>query len=126
MNIARFVIYLAIAFFLLYGVAFSIFPAKMAMLITQSQPDGGSPTIDFRATYGGLNIAIGLTLIYLYAIKHIRACLIITIIVLLSMAVTRSLGFVLDGSGNTLMMLFLVLEVLGSMLAFVALRRVND
>ena len=123
MNLERFVIFLAAGFFLLYGLAFSLVPETMAIFITGSAPTGISALVDFRATYGGMTIAVGLALCYLYAIAQVRACLAIVAMVLLSMATTRTIGLVVDGSGNFLMYLYLVLEILGGVLAIVAMRQ---
>ena len=123
MTFERFVIYLAAGFFLLYGLAFTLAPVAMSTLVTGSAPAGVSAMVDFRATYGGMTIAVGLALFYLHAIKQNRACLVIVMIVLLSMAASRTLGLIVDGSGNVFMYLYLVLEVLGSALAGIAMRR---
>ncbi len=122
MNLNQFVIFLAAAFFLLYGLAFSLMPTTMALLITDSELNGNAALIDFRATYGGMTFAVGVLLCYLYSIRQLRACLVITIIVLLCMAVTRGIGLLVHGPGNFLMYLYLVLEILGSALALIAMR----
>ena len=122
MNLERIVIFLAAGFFLLYGLAFSISPENMAQIITGSKPAGVSALVDFRATYGGMTIAVGVSLFYLYSIHQARACLAIVVIVLLGMAATRAIGLFVHGSGNLMMYLFLVLELLGSGLALIAMR----
>ncbi len=122
MNLERFVIFLAAGFFLLYGVAFSISPETMARIITGAKPAGISALVDFRATYGGMTIAVGVSLFYLYLIHQARACLVIVVIILLSMAATRTIGLFVHGSGNLAMYLYLVLELLGSALAAIAIR----
>lgn len=122
MNLERFVVFLAAAFFLLYGLAFSLIPESMAIIVTGSQPEGASAIVDLRATYGGMTIAVGLTLFYLNSIRQVRACLVIVIIVLLCMAITRTIGLLVEGSGNFSMFLYLVLEIAGSALAVFALR----
>lgn len=123
MNLQRFVIFLAAIFFFLYGLAFSILSVEMALLVTESKPQGASALIDFRATYGGMTMAVGLALFYLYSIHQIRACLVIVILLLMGMALTRTIGLVVEGEGNTFMYLYLVLELLGSAIAFYAMRR---
>ena len=122
MNLERIVIFSAAAFFLFYGIAFSILPGDMALLITGSEPRGESALVDFRATYGGTTMAVGLALLYLFSIEQPRACLVIVIIVLMSMALTRAIGLFVDGPGNFLMTLYLVFELLGSALAAIAMR----
>ncbi|MEM7099003.1 MAG: DUF4345 family protein [Pseudomonadota bacterium] len=116
------VIYLSAGFFLLYGLAFSFFPIAMTNLITQGELLGASAQVDFRATYGGMTLAVGLTILFLYRIGQARASLVVVILVLLAMAVTRTIGFVLEGSTNTLMYVYLILELAGSGLAFLALK----
>lgn len=123
MSLQKFVIYLAVGFFLLYGVAFSIAPIAMSTLVTGSAPTGTSAIVDFRATYGGMTIAVGLILLYLSAIGQSHASLVSIIIVLLGMAVPRTLGFILDGRANGLMYVYLILEIGGSALAWLALKR---
>lgn len=94
----------------------------MALFVTGSAPDGVSALVDFRATYGGMTFAVGLLLFYLLFIEQLRAALVIIIMVLLSMALTRAAGLLVNGSGNAFMYLYLVLEVLGSALAGMAMR----
>ncbi|MEM7359904.1 MAG: DUF4345 family protein [Pseudomonadota bacterium] len=125
MTLERIVIILTASFFLLYGLAFSLVPVNMALAITGSEPQGISALVDFQATYGGMTVAVGLTLFYLYSMGQGRACLVIVIIVLLSMAATRSLGLEMHGPGNFLMYLYLALELLGSALATIALRGIS-
>ena len=122
MSLERFIIFLTAGFFLAYGLAFSVSPEMMAQLVTDSAPVGVSALVDFRATYGGLNMAVGIALCYLYATGQARASLVMIIVVLLSMAATRSIGLLLQGSGNVYMYLYLVLELLGSAMAAVAMR----
>ncbi len=122
MTLTKLVVYLSAAFFVCYGLAFSFNPGFMAALVTDSVVDGASAKIDFRATYGGTTLATGLIILYLYSIKQHRPCLIAIICVLMCMAITRTLGFAIDGSGNAVMYVYLLLELLGSLLAFLALR----
>ena len=126
MNFQTFVIYLAAGFFLLYGIAFTIDPGEMARLVTGGGPDGVSALVDFRATYGGMTVAVGAMLFYLHAIDQIRPSLVIVVMVLSCMAITRSIGLYADGEGNFLMYTYLVLEVVGSGLALLALRLIQD
>ncbi len=123
MNFQKFVIYLAAGFFLLYGLAFSIAPTAMALLITGAELQGTSAIVDFRATYGGMTIAVGLIMLYLSKIGHTQASLIAIILVLMGMALTRTLGFIVDGRTNLLMYVYLGLELVGSVLAWLALRK---
>ena len=77
MNLERFIVVLAAGFFLLYGLAFSIAPAAVALFVTSSAPTGASALVDFRATYGGMTLAVGVAIFFLYAIGQVRACLMV-------------------------------------------------
>ncbi|MEP4485578.1 DUF4345 domain-containing protein [Marinobacter alexandrii] len=123
MYIQSLVIYVAATFFLLYGLAFTISPEGMAVLVTQSKPVGTSALIDFRATYGGMTVAVGLALIYLHRINQTRPGLIIVILILMGMAVARTAGFLMDGAGNSIMYVYWGLEIAGSALALYALQK---
>ncbi|CAH1539332.1 conserved membrane hypothetical protein [Vibrio owensii] len=115
---SKLLVYLTALFFLLYGAIFAVFPVDMANLITGSSPNSTSATIDFRATYGGAQFAIGLALILVLMIKQdVTLALIIVAITLLSMAFGRLIGILLDGQPNTLMYVYLVAELLFGSLA---------
>ena len=122
MTLQAFVAYLAAAFFVFYGLAFVIAPNAMAALITGNVIDTPSGLIDFRATYGGMAVAVGLLIYFLYRKQQVVGAMNATAIVLFCMAAARTLGFVLDGSPNVLMILFLVLEIAGGLLALFARR----
>ena len=106
---ARLLIYATAVFFVFYGVAFSLLPIDMAVLVTGSSPDTPSGLIDLRATYGGLSIAVGVLLLMLGA--HPKFGLLATSIVLLSMAASRLLGMALDGTPNAIMYVYLAAEL---------------
>ncbi|EPR4994975.1 DUF4345 domain-containing protein [Vibrio navarrensis] len=115
---SKLLVYLTALFFLLYGAIFAVFPLEMANLITGSSPNSTSATIDFRATYGGAQFAIGLALILVLKIKQdVTLALIIVAITLLSMAFGRLIGILLDGQPNTLMYVYLVAELVFGLLA---------
>mgnify|MGYP000847613113 CR=1 FL=1 len=115
---SKLLVYLTALFFLFYGAIFVVFPIEMANLITDSSPNSTSATIDFRATYGGAQFAIGLALILVLKIKQdITLALIIVAITLLSMAFGRLIGILVDGQPNTLMYVYLVAEFVFGLLA---------
>ncbi|MFH4723965.1 DUF4345 domain-containing protein [Vibrio diabolicus] len=115
---SKLLVYLTALFFLFYGAIFAVFPVEMANLITGSSPNSTSATIDFRATYGGAQFAVGLALILVLKIKQdVTLALIIVAITLLSMAFGRLIGILLDGQPNTLMYVYLVAELLFGSLA---------
>jgi len=106
-------------FFVLYGAAFIAFPMEMATLITDDSPSTPSGLIDFRATYGGMSIAVGVTILILAArAESIQLSLLVTGIVLFGMAIGRGLGIVLDGSPNIIMVIYLGAELVFGGLAF--------
>ena len=115
---SKLLVYLTALFFLLYGAIFAVFPVEIANLITGSSPNSTSATIDFRATYGGAQFAVGLALILVLKIKQdVTLALVIVAITLLSMAFGRLIGILLDGQPNTLMYVYLVAELLFGSLA---------
>ncbi|HHF2874144.1 DUF4345 domain-containing protein [Vibrio harveyi] len=115
---SKLLVYLTALFFLLYGAIFAVFPVEMTNLITGSSPNSTSATIDFRATYGGAQFAVGLALILVLKIKQdVTLALIIVAITLLSMAFGRLIGILLDGQPNTLMYVYLVAELVFGSLA---------
>ncbi|EPB0666921.1 DUF4345 domain-containing protein [Vibrio alginolyticus] len=115
---SKLLVYLTALFFLLYGAIFAVFPVDMANLITGSSPNSTSATIDFRATYGGAQFAIGLALILVSKIKQdVTLALIIVAITLLSMAFGRLIGILFDSQPNTLMYVYLVAELVFGLLA---------
>ncbi len=126
MTLAKFVVLLAAAFFLFYGLAFTAAPGAMSLMVTGAEPEGVSALVDFRATYGGMTVAVGVAMFYLYSIGQVRVCLIVVAMVLLGMAAGRSLGMLVDGPGNFLMTLYLVLEIGGAALALYAMRGLEN
>ena len=117
-RIASAVVWVAGLFFVLYGLAFTLAPYDMAAWVTGDAPGTPSAAIDMRATYGGMSVAVGLTILLLgLRAATVSLALLITAIVLLAMAATRLLGIALDGSPNGLMLLYLVLEVVGAAVA---------
>lgn len=108
--------------FLAYGIAFTFFPNTMSVVVTGSEINGVSALIDSRATYGGMSVAVGLVILYLKSTNQIRQCLVVIVVVLVSMAATRMVGFFLDGRGNQLMYIYLAIEIIFSGLALFALK----
>ena len=123
MSLQTLVIVLSAGFFACYGLAFSLSPAAMSLLVTGAEPTGASALVDFRATYGGMSLAVGITVYYLHAIRQSHAALVVTIMVLMCMAATRTVGLMVEGSGNVLMYVYLALELLGSALAYIAMKQ---
>jgi uncharacterized protein YjeT (DUF2065 family) len=120
---ARALLWLNSVVFVLYGVGFALFPESASQFVTGSAPLSTSGLIDMRATYGGLCLAAGVVFALLARdAATIRTGLVVLVIVIGGMAASRALGFFLDGSPNTLMVLYLATEVLVLLLAIWALR----
>lgn len=117
MSLASIVVWLAGATFILYGCAFAIQPHDMAYLTTGLDPDTVSGLVDIRATYGGMTVAVGIIIIYLKQRVSVQHSLLAVSLVLLCMAITRGMGFILDGQTNALMYLYFAAEILGAALA---------
>ena len=121
-GIDKLVIFLTAYSFLVYGLAFALLPLTMAQLTIELSPVNASTFVDIRATYGGTNMAVGLFMLYLAHSKQRKACLVFIVVVLLVMAITRTLGLLLHDNENAFMYVMLVLELLGSALAAAILR----
>ncbi|NKC00320.1 MAG: DUF4345 domain-containing protein [Pseudomonadales bacterium] len=127
MKLAKLVLWAGAGFFLIYGLIFSIFPSSFSDLVTGSSPNSVSGIVDFRATYGGMTLAVGLALAL--AARHpsgVKLGLWGFVILMLGMACARSIGIVVDGMPNTLMFVYLVGELLSAGLAWFALTRLDD
>jgi len=110
---AKFLVLATSAFFLLYGLAFTILPEQFSMLVTQSVPQSPSGLIDFRATYGGMTMAVGALLaLTTQTPAMLRLGLRSVAIILLLMAAGRTVGLVLDGAANSLMYIYLAAELI--------------
>ena len=116
-------LWLNVAFFVVYGLLFVFVPELVATTITGSAPQGSSSMIDFRATYGGMTIAVGLVLAALARDPALHATgLNSVLVVMLCMATGRTFGIVLDGDPNGWMWLFLAGELATAAAAFLSLR----
>jgi hypothetical protein len=109
---AKILVFSTSLFFVFYGVAFTLFPAEVASIVTGAAPSTSSGLIDMRATYGGMSVAVGLTLLLLAAQRDsMYLALKVTAVVLLCMAASRMLGMLTDGDSNTFMVIYLVAEL---------------
>ena len=95
--LARLVAYLTGGFFLIYGASFALSPNAMLGLVTQYEIAGSSALVDFRATYGGLQLAVGVLILYLFQGGQVRTSLIASAAILFTMALFRSIGLASDG-----------------------------
>ena len=120
MKFSSIVCYLSAAFFVFYGLAFAVQPLLMMSLTTGVESATASSLVDVRATYGGLSIAVGVAMVFVYHRVSVTHCMNLIALVLLCMAAARGLGFLLDGPANALMVVYFVAEILGAGLALIS------
>lgn len=94
MRVDRFIIGLSSGLLLLAGCAYLVVPDVLVSHIgIQSSAEG---LADIRATYGGLQIALGLVLIWcLWREERTEFALVLMLVALLSISVSRGLGMFL-------------------------------
>lgn len=109
--------------FALYGIGFVAAPAALFEFVTGGLLAAGSVAIDVRATYGGMSIGAGALLIVLSRRDStLQAGLTGVALLMLSMAAGRSVGMIVDGSANTVMVVYLALEIVAAAIALRGLR----
>ncbi len=107
---SKLIVVLSAILFVAYGFGFALAPGYVSQAVTGSMPSSASGLIDMRATYGGMSIAVGVLLLLLSR-SDLRQGLIGVLLLMLCMAVARAYGILTDGTANTLMYAYLVLEV---------------
>lgn len=101
------------ALFIGFGIIFTFSPVYFTDILTGTSPGTPSAMIDLRANYGGMAFGIGTFLIICARnAATVRLGLILAIIVTIGLAGCRTVGIVLDGSPNTLMLVTLAVELL--------------
>lgn len=108
-------------FFVGFGLAFLFQPFSMMEMIGISL-NNSTASSDIRAVYGGLEIGVGLSLLY-FLCKDIQAGLILGAFALAGFACGRLVGIVLDGSPSTMTLVLFGSEVLNFVLLAVGIRR---
>lgn len=116
----RWVLGISAAIFLILGLLYTFMPAMMigAMDI---KADPGKALADIRAVYGGLDLAIGLTLVYYFFRKQWATGLGISALVCACLALGRTVGVIVDPATDILTFGLLASEVIGAVLSAVAL-----
>jgi hypothetical protein len=125
MKVARVLLLLGAAVFVIVGLGFLVFPAEWAAITEISLPTTMART-DLRATYGGLDLAIGIFL-WICARRDdwIRPGLLALALASAGFGGGRLVGIVAEGSAAPLMLIFLVIETVIAMVAFAMLRRLG-
>jgi hypothetical protein len=124
MPLARFSIFLTILIYLIIG-----FWCLLAPVQTSSGVEIQLPTttalVDFRATYGGMLVGIGIFFIICLKETYIRLGLNLQSLSLGGLAFGRLVGLALDGMPKPLIIYFLIAEIAAVILAVVALWRLE-
>ena len=110
--------------FIAFGLAFALTPAWFAILFSGAAPSTSSALIDMRAVYGGVALALA----YVFARcarsdAYTRLGVQNILAVMIGLATARSIGIVLDGNPNVMMLLLLASEVLMALVAVIALKK---
>ncbi|MRX28157.1 DUF4345 domain-containing protein [Kangiella sp. HZ709] len=126
LKLAKTIIWINALIFVVYGIIFLLIPVESSNWVIDTSPSTTSGLIDMRATYGGLTIAVGI-IFYLLASQEatLRLGLISVIVALVSMAVTRFIGIIVDGNPNPTMLIYLVLEIVFAVVGLFAFIRLN-
>ena len=119
---ANFIVVATAYFFLLYGIGFILFPHQMTLFVTDMVLTTTSAVTDIRATYGGMSLAAGTTLLLLTK-RDLQLALLAVGLLLLSMAFGRTVGMVLDGNSNPIIWLYWVGELLFGAIALLLRQR---
>lgn len=124
MPLARISIFLTILIYLIIGVWCLVAPIQTSSGVEISLPTT-TAIIDFRATYGGLLLGIGIFFIICLKETYIRMGLILQALSLGGLAFGRVVGLILDGLPKPLLIYFLIAEIAGVVLAVFAFWRLD-
>lgn len=113
--------------FVAFGLCFALAPEQITLLLTDSSPATPSAITDMRATYGGMALGLA-TIFWLCARKeaYVRLGVQGVLAVMVAIALTRTLGMLVDREPNTFMFVLLAAEGAMAVLALVVLRDVKD
>lgn len=126
MNFGKILVQLTAAVFVMAGVGFVIIPEVLSEFVTGGVPATASGLTDMRATYGGVQLAMGILLWVLASNPlWLKPGLIGVFAAMVGMASGRALGMVIDGSPNVMMWAFLALEIVVATAAVVGLRKAS-
>lgn len=106
------------AVFIVYGGAFAYAPEWIGLIVTDSLPSTSQGMIDYRATYGGLQIGVGLFFAFMSLRRAtVRTGLYGLFLLMSCMAGARYYGIQVDGQPTPMMLAFLGLELVVAVLA---------
>jgi hypothetical protein len=125
MKLARGLTFASALIFVVVGAGFLLIPKRYGDALEISLPTAMART-DVRATYGGLELGLGIFLIICVVRREwIRPGLWALALTVGGFATGRLVGFVAEGTINNFMLFFLVLELAVALLAVFLLRRVE-
>jgi uncharacterized membrane protein len=123
MKFARVLLLLSAVVFVIVGIGFLIVPGEWAGITEISLPTAMART-DLRATYGGLDLAVGIFLwICARRDQWIRPGLVALALTAAGFGGGRLVGIVAEGSAAPLMLIFLAIEAVTVVVALATLRR---
>lgn len=127
MKLAVVMLWIVCVSFVGFGLVFALAPEQAAELVTDAAPSTPSGLTDMRATYGGVAFGLGV-FAGLCARRRdwVRVGLVVSLLVVASLATARTIGIIVDGSPNGFMFVNLGLEVGSAVLLIVALRGIPD
>lgn len=125
MKSARVLLLLGAAVFTIVGIGFLIFPVEWAAVTEISLPTAMART-DLRATYGGLDLGVGIFLwVCARRDEWIRPGLVALSLAAAGFGGGRLAGIVAEGSAAPLMLTLLAIEAVIVVVAFATLRRLG-
>lgn len=119
---SQFVVLLTGLIFLAFGIACVVAPSDVLLLATGALLDHPVALIDLRATYGGMSIGVAVILFVLASSSaSIRFGLIAVLALMLGMAGSRAIGMLVESSSNSVMLLYLILEIAAASISAILL-----
>lgn len=110
--------------FLAFGLACLVAPAAVLQAATGAAVVHPVALIDLRATYGGMSLGVGVILFLLTTNPAlIRLGLLAVLALMLGMAGGRAIGMLAEAGSNSVMTLYLVLELAAAALSAFLLHR---
>ena len=123
MKLAKAELLVAALVFLTFGLGFLVVPVQWASVVDIVIPTATART-DFRATYGGFEIGMGLFLgACAMRADWVRLGLVALILVAAGFGVGRLVGILAEGTANALMLAFVILEWAIALITVYVLRR---
>lgn len=124
LKLSRFVILLTGLVFLAFGLACVVAPSDVLLAATGAALTHPVALIDLRATYGGMSIGVAVILCVLAAdTAFTRTGLMAVLALMLGMAGGRAIGMLIEPSSNSVMWLYLILEIATASVAAILLRQ---